>query len=495
MTANTKWQRVSPVATVYFALKGIPHLLNLWPILIPAFAGSDKVQQLFWQLGLPVVLLLMLFALVLQYWFFSFRQESGRISLRTGVFKRKRLTLDFDRVQQADIAHPFYFRPFGLATLGLESAGSAQQEVDIPGIPVALAEALREQVLECQQGRDKAQGDSSVPESPAAEFELHLTAGEIARYGLMQNTLLYLAPLAAPLGQQAGPWIESLISSIQHSRLFHWLEWVSANLTLSVSLVLAVLAVLMGTTLLFGLSVGLALVRYWDYRLTRVGEGYQYRAGLATIRTRGFKLQKLQKVAVYQGVVARLLNRFTVRISKAGGIAQTEAVNQQKFLVPVLTAATLAAVKRELCLPEPRWRKVSRAYWCLPLMIWLPLGGLAAGIGYTLIGVAALFLLPLLPVFGWVCHRRWRCLGFYRDRQWLAVRRGFIGFSEYWLPVGKLQKITLQQSPLTRRLGLATVHVWGADGRVTIPWVPESQAVQLRDGLLTDVVTFKSPWF
>lgn len=75
------------------------------------------------------------------------------------------------------------------------------------------------------------------------------------------------------------------------------------------------------------------------------------------------------------------------------------------------------------------------------------------------------------------------------------MRRGFIGFSEYWLPVGKLQKITLQQSPLTRRLGLATVHVWGADGRVTIPWVPESQAVQLRDGLLTDVVTFKSPWF
>lgn len=154
MTAKPEWRRVSPVATVYFAVKTLQQLFDLWPVLIPALAGSERVRELLWQIGLPLGFIALLLGLVLQYWCFSYRTEPGRISLRSGVFKRKRLTLEFERVQQADISHPFYFRPFRLATLGLESAGSEWQEVDIPGIPVALAEALRRQVLEA--GGDSA---------------------------------------------------------------------------------------------------------------------------------------------------------------------------------------------------------------------------------------------------------------------------------------------------------------------------------------------------
>ncbi|MDO3386349.1 PH domain-containing protein [Gilvimarinus sp. SDUM040013] len=495
MPLNTEWQRVSPVATVYFAFKSIPHLVNLWPILIPAFAGGEFVQQLFWQYGLPLMAVLMLLGVVLQYWFFTFRLEQGRINLRSGILNRKRLTLDFERVQQADIAHPFYFRPFQLATLGLESAGSAQQEVDIPGIPTSLAETLRQQVLEFQQSESAPSEQFIASDEAAADFELKLTPADVARYGLMQNSLLYLAPLAAPLGQQAGPLMESALASIEHSQLFHWFEWASGNLAVSVGLILAVFAVLAGTSLLFGLSVILALVRYWNYHLTRVGERYQYRAGLTTIRTRGFKIQKLQKVTVYQGIIARLLSRFTVQISKAGGIAQTGAVNQQKFLIPVLTAATLSGLKRELALPVPTWHSVHGFYWVKPLILWVPFCLSVTAIVYAVAGLLSLLILLLLPVSLWVTRRRWRWFGFYRDPQWLALRSGFIGFSEHWLPTGKLQKITLSQSPVARKLRLATVHVWSADGRISIPCVPVEQAHKLRDSLLADVVSFNSPWF
>lgn len=161
----------------------------------------------------------------------------------------------------------------------------------------------------------------------------------------------------------------------------------------------------------------------------------------------------------------------------------------------MLTATGLAALRRDLALPEACWQSVSRAGWWLPAVFWSLFALLVTGLLAALIGAVALCLLLALPLVIGCLYRRWRRLGFYRDHQWLAVRTGLIGSCERWLPAGKLQKITLRQSPLARRLGLATVCVWGADGRLTIAWVPEAQALRLRDGLLSDVVTFKSPWF
>ncbi|MDO3382185.1 PH domain-containing protein [Gilvimarinus algae] len=492
MTASN-WQRVSPVATVYFALKGIPHLVNLWPLLIPALAGGEAFRSVLLVYAVPVLLLLVLVGTFLQYWFFSYRIEDGRLQLRSGVLNRKRLTLDFERVQQADIAHPFYFRPFNLATLGLESAGSAQQEVDIPGISVATAESLRQRVLEVQAHK---QDDASAQVSPAgADYRLALSTGDIARYGLMQNTLLYLAPLAAPFGQQLGPLLESSVASLEHSPIYSLFLWLSDQVAVSVAVVMAVFAVIVGSGVLFGLSVLLALVRYWGYELTRVGDRFQYRAGLTTVRTRGFREHKLQKVTIVQGVIARLLSRHTVHISKAGGlVAQQGMPAQQRFIIPVLDLLNLVLLRGELNLSRAQWQPVHAVFWLWPLILWAVfLLAMCLVAMWWLSGWVwlSLSLLPLLYLIG---RRRWHCMGYFVDERWLAVRTGFIGFSEQWLPSAKIQKIEVSQSPLLRSLGLAHVRVWSADGAVTVPCIAKARADELRDQLLADVVTYELPW-
>ncbi|WP_049722183.1 PH domain-containing protein [Gilvimarinus polysaccharolyticus] len=492
MQPNNQWQRVSPIATVYFFVKSLPHLMNFWPALVPLLAGGEQVRRMAFTYGIPAALLLLVVGVFLQYWFFSFKVEEKRLTLRSGVLNRKRLTLDFERVQQADIVHPFYFRPFGLATLGFESAGSAQQEVDVPGLSVAAAESLRRLVLEQAATAELPADDASA--TTEADFSLRLGPAEILRYGLMHNTLLYLAPLAAPLGQYIGPLLESSVASIEHSQAYALISWVSENLAISATLVLGLLAVLAGTTLLFGLSVVLALVRYWDYQLTRVGDSFQYRAGLTTIRTRGFKHYKLQKVTITQGLIARLLRRHSMVISKAGSFGAMQAQNNQRFEVPVLDIINLLLLRGELSLPSASWQWVSRSYWLFPVMFMAFLLGLSVLFGCFLLGTAAVWGLLLLPLIYLYFKRRWYCLGYYRDSDWLALRTGFIGFTERWLPTGKLQKIRVVATPISRCFGLVHLQVWSADGVMTIPCLPIALANQMRDSLLTDVVNYRRAW-
>ncbi|WP_339616187.1 PH domain-containing protein [uncultured Gilvimarinus sp.] len=495
MRPSNEWQRVSPIATVYFFVKSLPHLVNFWPALVPLFAGGEQVRRMALTYGVPAVLLLLVVGVFLQYWFFSFKVEEKRLTLRSGVLNRKRLTLDFERVQQADIAHPFYFRPFNLATLGFESAGSAQQEVDVPGLSVAEAENLRRLVLEQAASSQADVGETSnVTEEAAPDFSLRLSPAEIVRYGLMHNTLLYLAPLTAPLGQYIGPLLESSVASLEHSQVYGVFTWVSDNLAVSVTLVLALFAVLAGTTLLFGLSIVLALVRFWGYHLTRVGDRFQYRAGLTTIRTRGFKHYKLQKVTIIQGVMARLLRRHRVLISKAGSFGAAQVQNNQRFEVPVLDIINLLLLRGELSLPSAQWQSVSRFYQVFPVLLLSVVASVCALIAWFAVGALALLGLLLLPII-YVCYwRRWCCLGFYRSADWLALRTGFIGFTERWLPTGKLQKIRVVATPLSRCFGLVHLQVWSADGVMTIPCLPVTLANQLRDSLLTDVVNYRRAW-
>jgi len=358
MPLTNEWQRVSPVAIVFFVLRTLPSLVHLWPLVLGMLAAGEAGRALLWVYGLPGLAALLLVSATLQYLFFRFKVDADRLQLQTGVLHRTRLTLDFERVQQADITRPFYFRPLGLAILGLESAGSSQQEVDLPGIPLATAEPLRQQIMaRAKTPVTEADPDSDTPTS-AIEHELHLPMGEVARYGLMHNGLLFLAPLAAPFSQYMGPTVERGLEWLQQLPLIRAWEAAEATNTLWIYLGLALVSILLGVVLLFAISTGLALVYYWDYHLIREGDRFQAKSGLGTQRTRSFRVRKLQKITLAQGMIARALRRYTLAISKAGGGVQANVNDKQRFIVPVLTRSELQAMRAQLALPDAQWQRV-----------------------------------------------------------------------------------------------------------------------------------------
>lgn len=471
----------------------------MWPLFLGIWVAGEGMQQWFLTQGIYILLAFLSVVVALNYWFFRFKVEDDRIQLHSGVLRRKRLTLEFDRVQQADIAQPFYFRPFGISTMGLESAGSSSQEVHIPGLPLAEAESLKLKILahrnavveKVSDTEDSAEAFEKTEEEH--DYELSLSRSEVARYGLMHNGLLFLLPIIAPLTQNLLAYAEDWLLELDSTAVQQMLPVAGDSALVWIMVAGGIVMVALGIAIIFTGSAIIATVRYWDYRLTRVGDQFQYRAGLATIKTRGFRFHKLQLVSVTQGVVARLLKRYSMYISKAGDRAGSEQ-GDQSFLIPVLTGERLAEIKQQLDLSLPTWTRIHPLY-----ILWRTvLSGtmLFIVLSVVLIATERGFMAAVLayPVYALIVWRRWLCLGYFQDSQWLAVKTGFVGHQVQWLPVVKAQKVLISQPPWLSYLRLANLHVWGANGNLSLPFVPVQSAETMRDDLLLRVSTFKGRW-
>ena len=125
------WQKLSPVAIVYFVLHFIVRFvkdgfINAAPAL--AIWVTQVENKLFWFISVvsALVVVLVIYA-VLYYLNFRYKITEHEIVLRKGVFKKERVTLNFAKVQNVNLATPFYFAPFSLVNSHFDAAGSSQQ--------------------------------------------------------------------------------------------------------------------------------------------------------------------------------------------------------------------------------------------------------------------------------------------------------------------------------------------------------------------------------
>ena len=78
-----------------------------------------------------------------------FRYQLGwTLEVRRGIFEVAQIDLDFSRVQNVSIINPFYFRPLGLVSLTIESAGSSDEEVVLAALRDDHAEHIRQAIAQ-----------------------------------------------------------------------------------------------------------------------------------------------------------------------------------------------------------------------------------------------------------------------------------------------------------------------------------------------------------
>ncbi|RUO20811.1 hypothetical protein CWE08_06840 [Aliidiomarina iranensis] len=460
------WQRLPLISLIFFFISSvrltIKHLYNALPGLVAIFVGLRSLLH-WWPVAVGAIFIILLLATFLRYRRFSYVLEAERIRVRQGVFKRSELNLDYDRIQQADIRRPIWFKPFKLAILQLQSAGSKGSEVEVAGLSEELAERLQRDILNTLKVKEGDSEGAGEYADGTVDFELKLPRSEILRVGLIQNALLVVGVLAALL------FSNEMISSYVIDRVESFVA--SFNSVWQAALVLtgigaAALVVVLAGAILFFFN------QYYGYHLQRQGDRVAYTAGLIGSLSRSFRIPKLQLIEFRQGLVARILSRWQLRILQAGGINDKA---EGRFTVPVLHRYNRSLISDDLQLPEPHWHRVHKIliprYWLIPSVIvgWVfnPWAG---------VGVAVLIL--LLRVL-W-----WRNFAWHYHGGWIAVKSGLFGVSERWAPAAKMQRVRISSNPFSRYFNLCTLTIDTAGGSLSISCMAKEKAEALQRDIL-----------
>lgn len=471
-TPEPSWQRLPLVALIFFFLKTLQQLVKQGYQMIPAVVSIwffvEPVRD--WLIVAVLFLpLFLLFGAGLSYWRFSYQITAERIRVRQGVLKRLELSLDLDRVQQADLQFPWYLRPFKLRVVRLESAGSKGQEVELAGLTLVQAEAIQAFVQAQKMKQAKQQQDqqtSLVDEQDGAtpaDFSLQQPLAEILKIGIMQNPL-FVATFA--LGFLfSNEWVREQIEQQLQQFVGDEKNTLVLLLLASATLVLLLFLATLG-------SVLFATNRYLNYHLQRFGDRYSYTAGALSPLQRSFTVRKLQGVKRQQRVLARLLQRYSIELAQAGEASS----KKERFLVPVLSQPQVHDLFQDLQIPsQVSWAKYHP--WFMARWLVIP----SVTVGFLISIWAGLVAIPLLLL---VNSLRWQQAGWFFNGQWLSVRYGFLGRVETWLPAPKMQFVRWQQGPIQKLLGIGHLSIGSAAATYRLPDLPQATALALQEQLV-----------
>jgi putative membrane protein len=304
----------------------------------------------------------------------------------------------------------------------------------------------------------------------------------------------------------------------------------------------AVAALALGLlVLVVATRVGSAFVRHHGYTLWREGRSYRSRAGLFTRKEAAVRIRKVQQLRVYQGAVYRIFGRYRLALPPIGESLDSDddddertggTIDVDTLGVPWADSALVGRIRsgvfrgegeRLAALPEDEaFARVSRLYIRAAALRFLFVG-VPAGIfllfilsymvaaswrgedvdrnvlfmhqlqgwGAASVIWAALSVVLAAPV-GWL---RWRATAYMHDDGGLSCRSGLIGYSVEAFLFRKAQGVTVTQSPLQRRHGLATLEVETACGSVTVPYIEHARVCALRDLIVYKVESSRRRWY
>lgn len=498
-------KRLSPWAILHFAARTVMQIATSAYALIPAAYGLYQAQSVV--LIFAAVLLgigLILLAATLKFLNFSYQIRDSTVQIRQGVFAKKNLNLRFDRIQNINIEHPFYFRPLGLVTVKIDGAGSASEEVFLAALELEEGEQVRARV---QQFNKKGQlAAPAAGGEPAVEADDHnqtllltRSLSDLVVHGLTNNRAWIILGALAALYGQASEQINAYVSGMG-------LDFGNLVSSLGVYALFALVAsgIVFGLVIMAGLSVLGSIFTYYGYQLHRTDDAFLVRRGLASRHEINMKKSRIQAVRIRRDWLDMALGRMNVIFEQishpvAGEDGQSFG-RDTHILVPSVEDADTRTLLREALNAEDvaglEFTGISKRYLAKMiaivsacyLLVALYVGQAPSG-DAVLAGMLFIWLVHMLfLVMGW---RRW---GLALNGDTLYIRKGVIGVNHAVIPAFKVQEISRLQTPLMRRHGLSSLRLSVASGSYSVPFLPDALVVDAINNTLYNVEGTDRSW-
>lgn len=498
-TNPAAWQKLSPVAIIYFVLHFIVRFVKDGLINVaPAFAiwVTQVENKLFWFIsGASILAVVLVIYAVLYYLNFRYKITEHEIVLRKGVFKKERVTLNFAKVQNVNLATPFYFAPFSLVNCHFDAAGSSQQEVVLPGISNDYANTMRDQIFNYRAKPEPAVQQIELQEKTNAP-DLTLANFEVAKFGLMSGMMFLVLAAFAPFTEQITDYIKQDFAAPLTELIAN-----SLNSNEHAEIAAGTIIVLSGIGIFVLASVLGALIRFYNYELSLEQSKIKRVSGLFERHQMSLSINKIQSIEVKQNWIAKLLKRYTISCKQINNSHANTVKKGQSLIVPVLTKSQVSEVMnlcwdKQVAITDIPFQPIAINYFYKTyLLYWLlPLTIVSISAYEPLInGAWPLFIVLMLAGAG-LSFLRYKRFGFYFDGEQVFTRKGLIGVSYKVFKGFKIQQIATIQTPPMRKKQLSTLRFQLASGGITIPYLPSSYVNQVMNQLIFLAETSKKRW-
>lgn len=433
-------RRLHPATLVTRSIQVVPQMLG------GGAAYAAVIAREGWSRVLLFAALAGLIGLVmtLLYWLrFRYTVRAGEIVIESGVLRRQRRVIPYDRVQDIAIERRLLARLFGTARVKIETGGSAADEGNLDMIALADAHALRDRI---RRGSAAAEGAS------AGEPVLFaMDAGRLLLSGLFNFSLIFLAAIFAML---------QYLHEFGFVDIWDWFSRERAGAAAG-AVGLQASLMLIGLLVVLGVIAGVArtAARDFGFRLTRAEAGLRRRRGLFTLTEVVIPIRRTQVALIESGPVARLFGWYRLSFQTLGadrsekGVQVAAPFARMEELLPILAEAGFPA-------PPPRaeFTHIPRralVRWAGPQLLLGAIVAAAAAATEARFGIAALVLL----LFAIVGALRWRRHAYALDERALFVADGVLSRRMWTVPFARTQTIRVARGPVQRALRLGSLLV------------------------------------
>ncbi len=501
-----EWRRLSPLSIIFFVGKILSRLIkdalpSMAPLAVIIFSSDNKMWMVS-SIGVGLLALLLIGSF-LQYWFFKFKQQSGKVLINDGVFKKNHRVIQFDRIQNINILQPLYFKAFALVTLQIETAGAKGNEADLAGISREYAEELRNQVLQQQQVTTSDGSKMDSQESTNDQVIAQASLKDLVKYGVSSNGIFWFFVFLAPIFGLADDFLEKIFSKQDFVKMT---EFVGGGITGEIIILLGLF--LATVILMFGFSILGAILRYFRYQLTfnrlisnPLKSTLKRSSGLLTNYEESLRLQKIQSLISQSNFIGRWLKVNNLTIGQVSTGQYNTKNKKSLFVIPARTDQESIDLQKVIFDDAPEQietKGIHRRYIYKTIALKILMPSLLVCLTiYFSDGPAWLLILPLLLSLLMLplVIRRWKAYQYGMSEGYGMFQRGLFGFRHVLFPLFKVQRAEVTQSPIQRRRNLATLKIYLASSRLQMQYIPINEANSWLEVISGQIKQNNQPWY
>lgn len=467
-----------------------------WIIVFLILKDFSKVQEvigaLYFYIGVAVILLFFLVRAYLVYKNFQFKIDNEHFILTQGILKKTNTSIAFQRIQNINFKQNLIQQIIGVFEVSIETAGSSKTEISIKALSLQKAKALKEFISKHKTiGKEVTQQEKTKP-------LLHIGIKELFKVSLtenhLQNLFLFFALVLGLFNQ-----LQQVFDSLGKTENLDGFIEENTNAFSASVLIISILLVML---IIIALLSSFVRVFLLHFNLTTYlkKDAFEINQGLFTKKSIVLKKSKVQNITVSTNPLKRIIGISFITFKQAVSGKLNNKKKDKLIRIVGCNKDQIATVKTSLFNPdevENEVKKIPDTYYKRRIFIF--------SFSFLVIVYLSVFFifkhsevfftaLLVIPLVIFLIQKKVKKRFYKIADTMLMVGKGLLETHHTYLEIFKVQNIQMQQTIFQKRSNVADLVFQTASGKIKIPCLPFTDAIEIYNHTLYKVETSQKEW-